>query len=281
VATPAVADWKVTRIAQFGCNSGECASGTTPRKFFFPPAVLSVRAAGAVDSYDALSIVSGDREHPLRDAANTNSAFNVQDRFFLVKDLATSVITTAAATASVSTVDVTASDTDLFNATYTAYDGTRKGFYINFLGAGWNDLTNKPDATKTATKGEKGVNSPVAVNGQIFFSTNQPKDKTNTCVANLGTARAYAISPFTGGIGRNELAGGGLPPSAVTGLISITETKADGTTTTKQEKFCIGCGMSGTQAGGTNSAPCTSALENCNIGVTIPKNLKRTYWYKK
>ena len=34
-------------------------------------------------------------------------------------------------------------------------------------------------------------------------------------------------------------------------------------------------------AGGTNGTACTSALENCNVGVSIPKNLKRTYWYKK
>jgi type IV pilus assembly protein PilY1 len=280
VSVDTVADWKITRVAQLGCNTGECATGATPRKFFFPPAVLSVRAAGAPQSYDALSIVSGDREHPLRDEANTFSAYHVQDRFFMVKDVNTSVMTSTSGTGTV-TENVTASDTDLFNATYLTYDGTKNGFYINFVGAGWNDATNKPDASKTATLGEKGVNAPVAVNGQIFFSTNQPKDKTNTCVANLGAARAYAISPFTGSITRNELSGGGLPPSAVTGLITITETDANGNKTETQEKFCIGCGMSGTQAGGTNTAPCTSALENCNIGTVIPKNLKRTYWYRK
>ena len=119
-----------------------------------------------------------------------------------------------------------------------------------------------------------------AMNGQIFFSTNQPKTPDGTCTANLGTARAYAVSPFDGTAVQNELEGGGLPPSAVSGLISITEEK-DGETTTTQEKFCIGCGISGSQVGGTNSTPCTSALENCNVGVIIPKNLKRTYWYRK
>ena len=275
VADVLVKNWSVNRVAQLGCSTGECPSTSTPRKFFFPPAVLTVRPAGATGSYEALSIVSGDREHPLRDSS-PSAAFNVKDRFFLVKDLGTTVNDT-----SLNTKDVTAADTDLFNATYTVWDLTKKGFYINFVGTGWNDTTNKPDATKTPTPGEKAVNAPVAVNGQIFFATNQPKDKTNTCQANLGTARAYAINPFTGAQAQNELAGGGLPPSAVTGLITITETDTNNTTTTTQEKFCIGCGMSGTQAGGTNTAPCTSALENCNIGTVIPKNLKRTYWYKK
>ncbi|HEY1228197.1 MAG TPA: hypothetical protein VGF26_12850, partial [Ramlibacter sp.] len=98
---------------------------------------------------------------------------------------------------------------------------------------------------------------------------------------NLGTARAYAVSPFTGKQAQNELSGGGLPPSAVSGLITVTTTDGNGNSTSTQEKFCIGCGISGTQAGGTNSAPCTSALENCNVGTAIPKKLKRTYWYKK
>lgn len=276
VADASVANWSVTRVAQLGCNTGECPAGTAPRKFFFPPAVLSVRPSGAADSYDALSIASGDREHPLRNESNPNSAFNVSDRFFMVKDLGTLVNNT-----SLNTRDVTASDIDLFNATYTLWDGTHKGFYINFIGAAWSSTTNQPDPTKTPTKGEKAVNAPVAVNGQIFFATNQPKDKVNnTCVANLGTARAYAVSPFTGGQAQNELAGGGLPPSAVSGVILVTTTSG-GTTTTTQEKFCIGCGLSGSQSGGSNTAPCTSALEQCNAGTVIPKNLKRTYWYKK
>jgi type IV pilus assembly protein PilY1 len=121
----------------------------------------------------------------------------------------------------------------------------------------------------------------VGVNGQIFFSTNRPVERdVNTCSSNLGEAKAYAVNPFTGKTATNILSGGGLPPSAVTGLITITETN-NGVTTTTQEKFCIGCGLSGTQTGGTSTAPCTSALENCNSATSIPKNLKRTYWYKK
>jgi type IV pilus assembly protein PilY1 len=121
----------------------------------------------------------------------------------------------------------------------------------------------------------------VAVNGMIFFSTNRPIPRTRMCAPNLGEAKAYAVSPFTGKSTTNVLQGGGLPPSAVSGLITITESDGKGGTTETQEKFCIGCGLSGEQVGGTNTNPCTSALENCNIGTVIPKNLKRTYWYKK
>jgi type IV pilus assembly protein PilY1 len=192
----------------------------------------------------------------------------VQDKFFMIKDAGTTV---GAPFGTPSTTDVTASNTDLFNATSSTYDGTKNGFYISLLGN-----------TTTGDKGEKGVNAPVAVNGQIFFSTNRPTPRNiNTCAANLGEAKAYAVSPFTGAFASNLLSGGGLPPSAVSGLILITKTDASGKTSTRKEKFCIGCGISGSQAGGTNTAPCTSALENCNLGTVIPKNLKRTYWYKK
>ena len=75
---------------------------------------------------------------------------------------------------------------------------------------------------------------------------------------------------------QNELAGGGLPPSAVTGLITITETTGN-TTTTTQEKFCIGCGCPGSQARRHEHGPVyVSAGKLQHIGTMIPKNLKRT-----
>src|SRR5207253_2079435 len=95
--------------------------------------------------------------------------------------------------------------------------GTNNGFYITF---------------ETA---EKGVNAPLALNGTVFFSTNQPATPSATCIANLGTARAWAVNPFTGSSLSHVLDGGGLPPSAVSGIVTVV--KSDGTTT--EERFCI------------------------------------------
>ena len=127
----------------------------------------------------------------------------------------------------------------------------------------------------------RAVNAPLAVNGQIFFATNQPIPRVNTCVANLGQARAYAVSPFDAASANNVLQGGGLPPSAVSGLIIVSGTDSSGKPTETLEKFCIGCGIPGTNGTQPGTPPCNSALENCNVGKNIPKNLKRTYWYKK
>ncbi|MBA2963470.1 hypothetical protein HZF09_15165 [Ramlibacter sp. CGMCC 1.13660] len=260
--------WSVTKIAALGCDNGAAANPTcpivspdtvarAPRKFFFPPSVLTIKGPGATGSYEAISIASGDREHPLKNTGN-GSSYNVVDRFFMLKDTGTTVGTP-------DTHDLNLSN--LFNATSTNWNGTRDGFYI------------------TLATGEKVVNAPLTVNGTVFFSTNKPIDTSATCAANLGQAKAYGVSPFDGSAVSNVLQGGGMPPSAVAGVVQITKTTNNGngstTTTTTNEKFCIGCGIAGDQLGGTNSTPCNSALENCNVGKVIPKRLKRTYWYKK
>ena len=250
-------NWKMTKVAALGCASGSCAAGTTPRKFFFPPSVLPVKAAGMTGSFDALSVGSGDREHPLKSSA-LGSSFNVNDRFFMILDRGTTLGTPVTSNVTPAT---------LFNASTVRYDNTLNGFYFNLA------------------TGEKAVNAPLAVSGSIFFGTNRPIDRLQSCTANLGEAKAYAVDPFLGTKSSNTLPGGGLPPSAVTGLITIETTNPDGSKTMETEKFCIGCGTNqpppGDAATEKTEASCNSALENCKPDVTIKKNLRRSYWYQK
>ena len=255
VSDSSTSNWRVTKLAALGCATGVCASGTTPRKFFFPPSVLTVKSSGATGSFDVVSLASGDREHPLK-ITTAGSSYNVNDRFFMILDKGTAIGTPVTAGVTPAT---------LFNASSAAYDGTLNGFYINFV------------------TGEKAVNAPLVVNGKVFFATNRPVDRSQTCSANLGEAKAYAVDPFLGGSITNILPGGGLAPSAVSGLITIQTTKPDGTPSTSEEKFCIGCGISGggSGSGGGGGGTCNSALENCTILTTVPKNLRRTYWYRK
>jgi type IV pilus assembly protein PilY1 len=259
VSDASTTNWRATKIAALGCNTGVCGSGTTPRKFFFPPSVLTIKAGGAAGSYEAISIVSGDREHPLKSTAS-GAAYNTADKFFMLKDEATAVGSTPSST------PITLSPTtepNLFDATSTLWDGTKNGLYISFL------------------TGEKGVNAPLAVNGVVYFATNRPIDSTVQCAANLGEATAYAVSPFTGAAATNVLAGGGIPPGAVAGVVDV-----DG----KPVPFCIGCGTSKDPETPLQDAlgnrpsppdPCNAALENCKRDPNISSTLKRTYWYKK
>jgi type IV pilus assembly protein PilY1 len=224
--------------------------------------VLSVLAGGTTGSYDLVSIGSGDREHPLKSTA-TGSSYNVVNRFYTIKDTGTSLGTPV-------TNNIT--QATLFDATSVQWDGSGDGFYMTFA------------------TGEKEVNAPTAVNGFIFFATNKPANQDATCVANLGIATAYAVSPFLGTKTTNQLAGGGLPPSAVSGVILITTTDpTTNTTTTSQEKFCIGCGVGSIEGDGGNGGggalqtggDCAAALGQCTPIKTVPKNMKRTYWYRK
>jgi type IV pilus assembly protein PilY1 len=238
--------WTVTKLAALGCAGGACAGGTTPRKFFFPPAVLSIKPASDAGAFDAVSIPSGDREHPLKSTA-TGSAYNVNNKFFMIND--------RGVTSTPVTQNVTLSS--LFNATSTPYNGELNGFYINFA------------------TGEKGVNAPLATNGQVFFATNRPVDKSATCAANLGEAKAYAVSPFSAEQKTSKIDGGGLPPSPVSGLITITDPNhPDDRSKDSYERFCIGCAANCTGSG-------CSALENSPPPAVIPKDIRRTYWYRK
>lgn len=238
--------WKVSKFASLGCNSGACASGATPRKFFFPPNVVQVGATAGTGSYDAVMLGSGDREHPLK----SSDSFNVTNRFYVLKDSATGK--------DASTTTIT--EADLFNAgnvtdtMVTPYTGALRGFYLTFA------------------QGEKSVNASVTTRGTTYFATNKPTPPSATsCGANLGQAKAYALDPFKGTFTTTVFDGGGLPPSPTTGIVTI---KIPGTDTSVQKAFCVGCG------GGTGGDS-KSALGAEDINKAVPKNLRRTYWYKK
>jgi type IV pilus assembly protein PilY1 len=90
--------WRVTKLASLGCATGTCTVGvTTPRKFFFPPTVISVGATGASGSYEAVLIGSGDREHPLTSTV-AESSHLVKNRFYMIKDTLTATNPTRSGT---------------------------------------------------------------------------------------------------------------------------------------------------------------------------------------
>ncbi len=238
--------WKVTKLAALGCDAGICSSGTAQRKFFFPPSVVFVGVTGGTTSYDAVLLGSGDREHPLISSAS-GSAYGVTNRFYMLKD---------AQTGKDAGSPTALTEAELFNSTNSTYDDTLTGFYV------------------TLATGEKVVNASVTVKGTTFFGTNQPKPLAEgSCLSNLGLAKGYAISPFTGSKSSAEYDGGGLPPTPVVGVVTITT--SDGNST--QQEFCIGCGgLAGATGGDSKSGFGAASLSNL-----VPKQPRRTYWYRR
>jgi type IV pilus assembly protein PilY1 len=259
--------WKVEKLAALGCNTGTCAAanpaGPVPRKFFYPPEVITVAA------YDAVFIGSGDREHPLyTDPASTLtsplpfpgsppysvSAYNVTNRLYMLEDTVTGGNGSGLTTITEST---------LFDSTATAYNGTLSGYYI------------------TLTTGEKAVNAPLAVAGYVYFGTNKPKPpqaqtSTNQCEESLGEAASYQLSPFSGTFTKGEWETGGLPPSPVAGVVSVRDSV---TGQMMQVPFCIGCGVGEGSGGGQSSTCDASASAACRPKLDVSTSRSRAYWY--
>ena len=203
-------------------------SGSGTRKFFYPPDVVQT------PTFAAVMVGSGDREKPL---ANTSS-----DAFFTLKDTrllkGTPLISTPIAASSLGQVG--------------SADSQALGCFIPM-----------------STAGEKIINAPVSIGGISYFSTNKPSvPDANSCSSNLGVAKVYSAPLFCAAATSEVLTGGGLPPSPVTGVVSVNYTSPlTGQTVSKQVPFIIGA---------PNSKG--SGIEGSKVTPLIIPVRKRRYW---
>jgi type IV pilus assembly protein PilY1 len=257
IGTAAPADWTLTQVAALGCDAPPCAaSGTLNRKFLFAPEVV------ATSSYYAILVGSGDREHPRA----VNQAATVDNAFFMVKDQPGTANWLSAESANCSQSLICVASllkiTPEGDNPTAAQLSAKKGWYLAF---------GEPQTTGDTADHDKEqvVTAGLVVGGVVYFSTHTPTARTaQQCGPNLGTARAYAVM-FTnaadpgGTKNRSDvMAGGGLPPSPVGGMVEI-----DG----KVYPFVIG----GRQLKGGTS----SGLEVQNAGLSVAGVRTRTYWY--
>lgn len=200
----APASWTMTKLASLGCNT--TASCTNNRKFMFAPDVIA-DASGYL-----LLMGSGDREKPL---LSYTGAASVSNYFFMVKDqptnatwLTSEILNCGSAVICRNSLlpilsDATPSDSDL---------ASKKGWYLGMAST------------------EQVVTSAITVFGLVTFSTHQPAVATPGVCSSLGEARVYSIgyegAEGPGGIRFLDLAGDGLPPSPVAGMVTLD----DGTT---------------------------------------------------
>ena len=201
---------------------------STGRKFFYAPDAVVTK------SFTALMVGSGDREKPLLNAT--------RDHFF-----------------------------QIFDTHLT------KGVPESYTATVWGDLRAASLASSTAGRGcyvaldqgEKVVNAATSIAGATYFGTNRPSSaapSNNVCTADLGVAKSYAMPLFCVAPTSSVLIGGGLPPSPVTGIVSITS----GDNTTKQVPFCIGC-----------PNPKNSGIEASRVNPAITTPRRRHYWYQE
>jgi len=195
--------WTITKIAALGCaTTAACA---TPRKFMFAPGV--VNESGTY----FLLIGSGDREKPLR---AWPSAYATSNYFFMIKD---SPLDDHWYDAEVARCGSGITCLDSLQPILSSSDPTsadladKKGWYLGF------------------NSHEQVVTTALTVFGTTTFSTHTPvpAGATSCGVSSLGTARVYNVSyknaaTQNGTNNRSEvIAGGGLPPSPVGGMVRL------------------------------------------------------------
>lgn len=199
IGTAAPAAWTMTKIATLGCDTAS--SCTANRKFMFAPDVVA-DLGGYV-----LLLGSGDREKPL---ISYTGATGVSNEFFMIKDHpADSTWLTAENTTCGAdlicrnsllgiTSTATPSEADL---------ALKKGWYLGLSST------------------EQVVTSAITVFGVVTFSTHTPAVPVSGQCSNLGVAKVYNISYKNAEPASTDryavIAGGGLPPSPVAGMVTL------------------------------------------------------------
>ena len=196
------------------------------RKFFFAPDAVVTK------TFTALMLGSGDREKPLLSAT--------QDYFFEVFDRNLGKGAPASP----------------YTTTFSA-----------LVAAGVDSDVSSPGCYVALDQGEKVVNAATSIAGTTYFGTNRPSAATSTqsCLANLGVAKSYAMPLFCVKPSGSTLAGGGLPPTPVSGIVSIGTGDA-----ARQVVFVIGA-----------PNPKRSGIEGSRVNPVIKVPRSRIYWYQE
>jgi type IV pilus assembly protein PilY1 len=134
-------------------------------------------------------------------------------------------------------------------------------------------MTDRPSVAgagcyMTLAQGEKVVNASTSIGGQSFFGTNRPGASVAgpVCTPNLGIAKSYGMRLFCQAATGSTLVGGGLPPSPVAGLVSITDAKGK----KSQVPFVIGA---------PNAR--ASAVEGTRLTPVVEAPRRRLYWFQE
>jgi type IV pilus assembly protein PilY1 len=240
-ASTAPSGWNITKIASLGCDSaGTCDAN---RKFMFGPDVVEDNGVYYVMAG------SGDREKPIQaytvTTGVTNYFFVVQDKPGQADWLTSQNSACGANVMCLASLLPISGDTTPSAADFEG----KRGWYLSL------------------SPTEQVVTSAITVYGNITFSTHQPaQEDAEACQSNLGTTKVYNINftnaaPAGTRTTRSEdVAGDGLPPSPVAGMVTLD----DGSTV----PFVIGA---------SPDSPLEAYEPTFSGGGSQPKT--RVYWY--
>ena len=185
--------WQITKFAALG------GTGTTPRKFLYPPDVVTL------NTFDMVLDGTGDREHPL--FGNSTQSYGIVNRFYALKDqnIGASVPSGWSATGS-----TPGSNAPIVDATSSTADNAVTGLTQVTASSTYNPTTANGGFYLTfPNAGEKAVNAPTTIGGFTFIGTSTPPTSTTLACNNLGTARGYQINCADRGERFDDLHDGG------------------------------------------------------------------------
>jgi type IV pilus assembly protein PilY1 len=152
---------------------------TNNRRFYQSPDIAIERNGKTNEKFLAVVLGSGWRENPLD--AGTQDRFYRIDQYDMRNPPSSYVKYTEADLYDAST-----------NVIGTATDESQRGAALELLSEAKGWYINFPNS------GEKTMSSPLVYEGNVYFNTFEPKPPiTNTCEAQAGTNRAYAVALAT------------------------------------------------------------------------------------
>lgn len=212
--------WRLDLNVQAGGVLGSV-SGTggtnSYRRFFYPPDVVSVEdnMYSSTAFYDLVLIESGERFDPL--------GSRIQNRLYAFRDRALFTLNDADGdnNADQDAAAFLDADVERINNFFTIteqylYDATAN--VLQSSSADTVTLDNEQAAIKRSlgwyvdleSTGEKGLSSPVVLDGKVYFTTFVPPVgiSGSACSVSEGTARLYVVDVLTGGAAENLSEGG-------------------------------------------------------------------------
>ncbi|MCW8195245.1 hypothetical protein F6455_10645 [Proteobacteria bacterium 005FR1] len=157
------------------------------RRFFHPPDIVQTKDSSG--QYDGILIESGDRASPL-ETTDVNYMFLFKDRNTQSGNPPTTII-----------------DDDNLPDTTACVTGAETGCSLLDYSQGWK--------VELAGAGEKGLASPITVDGKVFFTSYQPANLLDSCQPREGTGHLYVVNLKDGTAAYGERyiqIGPGIPP---------------------------------------------------------------------
>jgi len=239
------------------------------RKFFEPPDVIQVRGGtgfSSVANYDMVTIVSGDRANPL--------SFDVQDRFFAFRDTVIGLMADDGLPLGIAGDGNADNFTTLKGALDSPLDPGDLFDVTNIVDPQGTDLTNLQNANgyyiNLVDLGEKGLSSPITLEGKVFFTTYLPDKVVSTSACQLleGSGVLYAIDVLNGTAVFN------FDGSLVTDPLSLGD-----------RRLTLGAGIpsSAVPIFNPNGIPLliggSGGATVIDLGIKLPK--ERTFWFEE